>query len=266
MLHFALIGEKLGHSLSVPIHQAIFRIMGISADYRLVEIPRSDFATQATRLIHEVDGFNITIPYKQEIMALLDDVDARAAAIGAVNTVTVSRQEGQPVTCGHNTDVLGFKAMLRHFGILPQGQPCYCLGTGGAAKAVVAALEEMGAASVTLVSRHPAAGQISYEELARQFSGGILVNSTPSGMWPAVEGCPLSEGQLAQVLAKASGVADLIFNPAETVLTKAARAYGVPACTGLYMLIDQAVEAEKLWLNRELPSDLTMRLMQEIHL
>ncbi len=266
MLHFALIGEKLGHSLSVPIHQAIFRIMGISADYRLVEIPRGDFASQATRLIHEVDGFNITIPYKQEIIALLNDVDERAAAIGAVNTVTVSRQVGQPVTYGHNTDVLGFKAMLRHFDILPKEQPCYCLGTGGAAKAVVAALEEMGAVSVTLVSRHPAAGQISYEELARQFSGGILVNSTPAGMWPAVEGCPLSEEQLAQVLPKASGVADLIFNPAETVLTKAARAYGIPACTGLYMLIDQAVEAEKLWLNRELPSDLTMQLMQEIHL
>ena len=259
MLHFALIGEKLGHSLSVPIHEALYAMLGIDADYRLVPIPKESFDEDVRALMGEVDGFNITIPYKQRIMPLLGGLDARAEAVGAVNTVAM--REGAR---GYNTDVPGFRDMLLHHGMDPRGLPCFCLGTGGASRAVRAALAELGAASVTMVSRHPEGEEIGYDALPERFEG-LLVNCTPAGMFPHAEGCPVPDELLDAVLSRARGVADLIYNPAETRLTLAAKAHGVPACTGLYMLVAQAVEAERIWLGRDLPADLTARILPLIH-
>ena len=104
MKHYALLGERLGHSLSKPIHEAVFRYLGIDAEYHLVEIPREQFAFEARRLMTELDGMNITIPYKQEIMPLLDTLDDQARMIGAINTVVCG--EGK-TTRGYNTDAAG---------------------------------------------------------------------------------------------------------------------------------------------------------------
>lgn len=260
MKHYALIGEKLGHSLSVPIHEAIFDRLHIDADYRLIEIPREALAATVCRLIGELDGFNVTIPYKSDVMPLLDAIDPAAQAIGAVNTVV----KGDRV-CGHNTDVLGFKAMLRYYGIDPEGQPCYILGGGGTAKTALAALRDMGAGSITVVSRRPGPGQIDYAQLNEVFSG-ILVNTTPAGMLYQKDPCPIERAALPGILARARGVVDVIYNPPETLLTAAAKAAGVPACTGLYMLIDQAVAAEALWQGHPMPDDLTETLMKELKL
>lgn len=260
MQHYALIGEKLGHSLSVPIHQAIFQRLGMEADYRLIEIPRETFAPTVERLIQELDGFNVTIPYKEMVMPLLDEIAPGAAAIGAVNTVV----KGARVT-GHNTDILGFTAMLRHYGIDPAGQPCYVLGGGGTSKTACAALKAMGAKRVTVVSRRPGAGQIDYARLNEVFSG-VLVNTTPAGMLYQKDACPIAANDLPGILARATGVADVIYNPPETVLTAAAKAAGVPACTGLYMLIDQAVAAEALWQGCPMPDHMTATLMKELKL
>lgn len=260
MKHYALIGEKLGHSLSVPIHEAIFQRLGIDADYRLIEIPREDFSPTVRRLIAELAGFNVTIPYKQEVMPLLDAIDPAAQAIGAVNTVVKAEQ-----VCGHNTDILGFIAMLRYYGIDPENQPCYVLGGGGTSKTACAALTRMGARSVTVVSRHPGEGQIDYRQLNECFSG-ILVNTTPAGMLYQKDPCPIDPAQLPDILRRAKGVVDVIYNPPETMLTAAAKAAGVPACTGLYMLIDQAVAAEALWQGYPMPEALTETLMKELKL
>lgn len=260
MRHYALIGERLGHSLSVPIHQGIFQHLGIDADYRLIEIPRGEFAPTVRRLMQELNGFNVTIPYKQDIIPLLDEIDPAAKAIGAVNTVVMDGGAH-----GHNTDIIGFMAMLRHWGIDPAGQPCYVLGGGGTSRTACAALKRMGAQSVTVVSRHPEQGQIDYATFAREFSG-VLVNTTPAGMLYQPDPCPFDTALLPQVIARATGVADVIYNPPETMLTAAARAAGVPACTGLYMLIDQAVAAEALWQGRPMPDDLTQTLMEELTL
>lgn len=260
MKHYALLGEKLGHSLSVPIHEAIFRRMGIDADYRLIEIPRGEFADTARRLMHELDGFNVTIPYKREILPLLDAVDAGAQAIGAVNTV----RTGESMR-GYNTDILGFTAMLRHHGVRPGGQACYVLGGGGTSLTACAALRQMGAASITVVSRRPQAGQIGYDRLLEEFSG-VLVNTTPAGMLYQPDPCPVPPDALPGLMRRATGVADVIYNPPETMLTAAARRAGVPACTGLYMLVDQAVEAQRIWQDIPLPPDLTPTLMKELTL
>lgn len=185
----------------------LFRLLGLQADYRLVEIPRDHFDEHVLQLMSQVDGFNITIPYKQDVMHLLDGLDDNARTIGAVNTVTL-----QGSRIGHNTDKTGFRDMLLAHGIDPKGQPCYCLGTGGASKAIRAALTDMGASRVVMVSRHPAENEIGYDKLNEEFEG-VLVNCTPAGMYPHPEGCPISDDALPGILRRATGVADLIYNP-----------------------------------------------------
>lgn len=93
-----------------------------------------------------------------------------------------------------------------------------------------------------------------------------MVNCTPAGMYPHPEGCPIADEYLDSVMKRADGVADLIYNPEETRLTAAAKAHGVPACTGLYMLVAQAIEAERLWLQRDIPAEMTDRILPMIHL
>lgn len=264
MKHYALLGEKLGHSLSVPIHEAIFERLGIDADYRLIELPRAAFADEVRRLLGELDGFNVTIPYKQEIMPLLDEIDPQAAAIHAVNTVMTGE-----TTVGHNTDAAGFAAMLRHYGIDPAGQVCYVLGGGGTSNTARHVLRQMGAAAVCVVSRRPAeSGVLDYDRFHTSLleTGGLIVNTTPAGMKNVADPCPIAPDRLEEAMRHAGGVVDAIYNPPETVLTLAAKAAGVPACTGLYMLIRQAVEAEALWQGYPMPNDLTDTLMKELKL
>lgn len=253
MEHFGLIGEKLGHSLSVPIHAEVFRALRISADYKLFEIPKDGFEERVGELMRSLGGFNITIPYKQRIMPMLSRMTERAEAIGAVNTVNCAEK------LGDNTDCIGFRDMLLVHGIDPAGKPCYVLGTGGASKCVQWVLREMGAEKVTVVSRNPSGNVIGYEQLAKEFSG-VLVNTTPAGMYPNVTGCPVEESTLRGMMSRASGVCDLIYNPRETVLTGIARAMGVPACTGLTMLVSQALEADRLWLGREIDPGLVPKI------
>ena len=251
MLRLGLLGERLGHSLSPLIHQVFSRETGIALTYTLYEAPAEKLPERLDAMLRELDGFNVTIPYKERVIPRVGRLDEAAQAIGAVNTVNC---RGESPTA-HNTDVPGFAAMLSSAGIDPAGKPCFVLGTGGASKAVTAALQAMGAASVTLVSRHPAGDEIGYGELPGRFRG-LLVNTTPVGMWPRTDACPLTDEALSRLLPRAEGVADVIYNPAETRLTQAARARGIPACTGAVMLAAQALEAERIWTGQNLPDDL----------
>lgn len=267
MKHYGLIGEKLGHSLSRPIHEAIFREMGVDADYRIIEIPRGDFDAETRKLLTELDGFNITIPYKQDVMPLLTAIDPAAAEIGAVNTVLCEARKG------FNTDAAGFMGMLRHYGIDPaKGEHSYILGSGGTAKTVRACLRMMGAQQVTTVSRHPEGeGQISYADFYEVFpqTGGTIVNASSAGMWPRKDIdniCAIHPSRVDEMMKYALGVADVVYNPPHTYLTQAAERAGVPWCTGLYMLVAQAVEAEKLWQDADIPESIIEKIMQEVHL
>ena len=258
MKHYGLIGEKLGHSLSVPIHRIMFRELGLDADYTLIEVPKDGFEDSVRRLFEQYDGLNVTIPYKKDVIPLLDSLNPLAQEVGAVNTI----RTGTPLQ-GFNTDVQGFSDMLRRAGISAAGKPCFILGTGGASLAVRTALSHMGASSITFVSRHPTGDQIGYEALPECFSG-LLVNCTPAGMFPHPEGCPVPQDILETILPRASGVADLIYNPPETLLTKAAARIGIPWCTGLSMLVAQAVEAESIWQGYALPDSLTDIILKEL--
>ena len=268
MRHYGLIGEKLGHSLSRPIHEAIFKAAGIEADYRIIEVPREHFREETERLLRTLDGFNVTIPYKQEVMPLLAGIDDLAQQIGAVNTIVAGKAPR-----GYNTDAAGFMGMLEHYGLDPaRAAHCFILGSGGTAKTVKACLKEMGARGVTVVSRHPEGdGQISYDEFYGQFPhiGGLIVNASAAGMWPRTDPdniCAIHPDRVDEMMKYACGVADVVYNPPETFLTQAAARAGKPWCTGLYMLIEQAVEAESIWQGRKMPAGLTEKLMKELKL
>ncbi len=258
MKHYGLIGEHLGHSLSVPIHEVIFRTLGLDADYQLIEIPRDHFSDTLPRVLTNFDGLNVTIPYKKDVLPFLDSLSPVARNVGAVNTVQI----GGTIT-GYNTDVRGFSDMLRLSGIHVKGKPCFILGTGGASLAVFSALQTLGAKSITFVSRSPSGEQIGYSDLPEQFSG-ILVNCTPAGMYPDTASCPIPDDLLPGVLSRAEGVADLIYNPPQTRLTHAASIRGIPNCTGLPMLICQAIEAERVWQGHDLPDSLYDAVYQEV--
>ncbi|MBQ8556706.1 MAG: shikimate dehydrogenase [Clostridia bacterium] len=270
MRHYALIGEKLGHSVSQPIHEAIFREMGIDADYRIIEIPRSEMAVQTRELLCTLDGFNITIPYKTDVMPLLDEIDPYAAAIGAVNTVRTGEKN-----VGYNTDAPGFTRMLERYGIDPaKSEQSFILGSGGTARTVYACLQQMGATHVTVVSRHPdpeKPHEISYAQFYEVFPqvGGVIVNASAAGMWPRKDVdniCAIHPDRVDEMMRYATGVADVVYNPPETFLTQAAARAGLPWCTGMYMLIEQAVQAEAIWQSRAMPEGLTDKLMKELKL
>ncbi len=267
MKHYGLIGEKLGHSLSQPIHEAIFAAAGIEADYRIIEIPRERFRDETLSLIASLDGFNVTIPYKQDVMPLLKRIDPLAETIGAVNTVVCGE------AAGYNTDAAGFMEMLLHYGLDPaKAAHCFILGSGGTSKTVKACLQEMGAKAVTVVSRHPEKeGEIAYADFYEVFpqSGGLIVNASAAGMWPRKDVdniCAIHPDRVDEMMRYATGVADVVYNPSETFLTQAAAKAGVPWCTGLYMLVEQAVQAECIWQGRKMPDGLTEKIMKDVKL
>lgn len=257
MKRFALIGRRLGHSYSQRWFEELFAREGLRGhSYSLVEMPTLEGLRDWVRRDH-IDGFNVTVPYKQEIIPLLDALDETAAAVGAVNCVTVERQAtsqsgNQAIRLiGHNTDAPAFQETLQVF-IQSNNQAIrqsFILGTGGAARAVAYALGALGI-EYTFVSRHPDQHEhaISYEELVSFTSHlsplTLIVNATPVGMYPAVDATPLDLSPFTQALKHSDNQAiliyDLIYNPSPTRLLREAATLGAQAKDGLEMLHRQA--------------------------
>ena len=238
MQHFGLLGAKLGHSLSPQIHQIIFEELGLTADYKLIELPAEALGNELPQIAAQYNGVNVTIPHKIEVMPFLDSIAEEAAAIGAVNTIDF--KDGK--SCGYNTDWLGFGMMLEHNGIEVRGKKAAVLGIGGASRAVLQYLAKGGIDEVLLVSRKPqeipqqvlniCAGAkvrcLSYAELERE-NGDIIINCTPVGMYPKTGVSPVS----ADVVKNFAAAVDLIYNPAETEFLRMARMAGKTAVNGL---------------------------------
>ena len=249
-MEYGLIGEKLGHSYSKQIHEKL-----AAYTYDLCPLTREEFPVFMERRAFR--AINVTIPYKKDVIPYLDELDENAAAIGAVNTIV--NRDGRLV--GHNTDVSGFAYMMREAGINASGKKVLVLGTGGASAAVLAVLRRQGAARVISVSRTGKDGAVTYEECAALHrDASLIVNTTPVGMYPAVDASPLD-------LAPFSGceaVLDVIYNPGETKLTAQAKALGMKGVTGLSMLVAQAKYACEFFLETTLPDDLIPRITEEI--
>lgn len=244
---YGLLGYPLGHSFSKKYFTEKFENLGLSEShcYEQFEIPQiEDFLTLKSAQKDVLKGLNVTIPYKQQIMPLLDEIDPAAAKIGAVNTIKIY-PDGK--TKGFNTDYWGFRQTIEMWEAFPEFKlkKAVVLGQGGAAKAIIAALEDLGL-EVWKVSRTPEEGQISYEDLATAMDEvGLIVNSTPLGMYPKIDTFPPIDYSL---LTSQHYLYDIVYNPLRTAFLEKGIAQGVGGIyEGLEMLHGQADKAWEIW-------------------
>lgn len=238
-MKFGLLGEKLGHSYSPLIHNKIFECINVDATYELIELKIDMLEEQINKLkTGEYQGYNVTIPYKKEVMKYLDEISDEAKAIGSVNTIAYI--DGKVV--GYNTDYYGFYETIIYNNIEIKDKDCYILGTGGSSLAIYKVLKDLGG-NITYVSRTANSKSILYSELENK-NIDVLVNTTPVGMYPNIGISPVSK----EVARKANIVIDIIFNPLQTqLLIDSDSSYH-----GLYMLVGQAIKTEEIWHNRKL--------------
>jgi shikimate dehydrogenase len=262
---FGLIGEKLGHSLSPIIHQMIYKIIDIDASYSLFEV-KPDMLKSVVEGIRalNINGVNVTIPYKVRLMEHLDDISTEAKKIGAVNTIL---NKGSYLT-GYNTDYIGFGKMLDKYGINVAGKTAVVLGTGGAAKSIVTCLEDKAVGELYIISRNPDRitdfnknhKLITYEDFRSVKKASLLINCTPIGMYPNIIAALLPQSQVV----KFDTVCDLIYNPSCTQLMQQAKDSGIPAYNGLYMLVSQAVAAVEIWNDIKIPEEIVDNVFEEL--
>ena len=190
-------------------------------------------------------GFNVTIPYKESVLPLLNEVSPAANEIGAVNTVkVVCNAHGEKRLIGHNTDIVGFVESIKPL-LKPEHKKALVLGTGGASKAIMKGLQQLGIAG-TYVSRKGGDGRLSYEELTAEVMAThtIIINCSPVGTYPNVQESPLIPYEL---LTEAHLLYDLVYNPSETAFLKKGAAHGATTKNGLEMLHKQALAAWNIW-------------------
>ena len=214
-MEYGLIGARLGHSFSPEIHKKI-------ADYRYELCELTPEGVEKLMRERSFRAINVTIPYKETVIPMLDEISTEARRIGAVNTVV--NRGGR--LYGYNTDYSGAAVLVRRVGMPVKGKKVLILGTGGTSKTLHAVAEDMGAGEIVTVSRTAGEGRVTYAEaLAHHTDAGVIVNTTPVGMFPHGDGCPIDPGAFPQLC----GVVDVVYNPLSTRLVSAARARGIPA-------------------------------------
>ena len=233
-MEYGLLGERLGHSFSPQIHRDL-----AGYDYQLLPTPPEAVEDLFARRAFQ--GLNVTIPYKRTVMPLCDEIDPRAAAIGAVNTVV--NQNGR--LTGYNTDIDGFLYMARRAGVDMTGKKVVILGSGGTSRTARAAAGELGAREIVTVSRH---GEDNYQNLSRHADAQVLVNTTPVGMYPNWGQSPVSLESFPAL----EGVLDVVYNPLRTALLLQAEERGLPCSCGLPMLVAQAKRAAELFTGQNI--------------
>jgi len=242
-MEYGLIGEHLPHSFSKEIHGRC-----ADYDYRLTELTPE----QVPSFLEAKDfkAINVTIPYKQTVIPFLDGIDAAAREIGAVNTVV--HREGK--LYGYNTDFYGMTALLRRIGVSLEGKKVLILGSGGTSHTARAVAKAENAAQVLTVSRTADRDQITYGAACKEHADAdVIINTTPCGMYPYADGTGHRAGTPIDLspFSRLCGVVDAVYNPLRTNLVLDARAKGVPAEGGLYMLVAQAVMACRIFLGQQ---------------
>lgn len=252
-MKYCVIGEKLTHSMSPEIHKQYFDYYKLDGTYEITQIPMQDMLGDCSQLLLGYDGFNVTVPYKEKVIKYLSAVSDEAQKIGAVNTVV--NDNGK--LYGYNTDPFGFENLLIHNNVEIKGKSFVILGSGGASKSVSYILKKRGASEVKIATRKDIADNdyISYEVL-KQYSGDVLVNTTPVGMYPNVGVSPVED----EVIKNFDTVVDIVYNPVYTELLNKAVKLGKKAVGGLYMLIAQAMKSEEIWQSRIVDKELTQSI------
>jgi shikimate dehydrogenase len=253
-MRYGLIGKGIQKSMSPAIHSLIFKSLNLEETYGLFDMDQADLVSHIEAMRAEGVGHNVTMPYKQVVMPLLDEIDPAAAAIGAVNTI--SNRDGR--LKGWNTDYWGFAWMLKRIQAEAKGKSVAFLGTGGVMKAGFRYFYDHGASEIWIVSRNPEKTKVQFENAdwfhdskvhwldyagLESVEGDYLVNCTPCGMVEGLPACAVSE----QIVAHFQTVLEVIYHPWETQLLKIARSLGKPAENGFSLLLGQAIAAEEIW-------------------
>ncbi|MBI9068169.1 MAG: shikimate dehydrogenase [Salinivirgaceae bacterium] len=242
---YGLVGFPLGHSFSKKYFSKKFSSLNLRAEYRNFEIDCIEKFPQIFEGNDTIKGLNITIPYKEKVLPFLDELSPEAKAIGAVNVIKVIQTNNKRVLIGHNSDAYGFSETLKLL-LQENHKTALILGTGGAAKAVNYALHQM-AITTMYVSRYPkSSNEISYNDLDSKIisSSHIIVNTTPLGMYPKIEGFPdIPYGELTENHI----LYDLTYNPELTTFLKKGKEKGSQIINGLKMLELQAEKAYEIW-------------------
>lgn len=251
---YGLIGHPLGHSVSSEIHQRLFALSGIEGSYEQIDFPPKELESRLPAL-RALNGFNITIPYKQTFLPLLDTVDGRAERYGAVNTVKCT-ENGMT---GFNTDVTGFLRALVQADIPLTGNVLLC-GSGGVAHMMACEALERGC-TLTIGARTYGKASAFSDELAARYpnshvepcalpyvsgSFDLILNGTSVGMYPNIKELPVP----LNVARSARAIFDAIYNPMETTLLARARKAGAKVQNGLSMLVWQAAAAQEIWTGK----------------
>lgn len=258
-----LIGYPLGHSLSPNIHKAALDSCGLQGNYSLFPILLDDLQGLKNLLARvrsgEITGLNVTIPHKQNVITLLDRLTHTAQAIGAVNTIYLKNG----ILLGDNTDATGFLVDLKKF-LTTETQrhrdteSALVLGAGGSARAVIYALVNDGWTVTIAARRIDQAEELSnlYKIHATSYPNlkpstfNLIINTTPIGMLPNTGASPWPSDL---TFPPNAAVYDLVYNPRQTRLVRDARAAGLPATTGLGMLIEQAALSFEIWTGHTPP-------------
>ncbi len=270
---YAILGEVLKHTMSPPIHKRLFELRERDFEYEIVEFSAEELAQKASYL-NSMNGYNITIPHKVEIIKYIDKLDESAKRYNSVNCV--DNKDG--VLTGYNTDCDGFLETVRSMGAKLSGE-VLLIGCGGVGRmiAIESALAGASLNIAVLKSDMPLAEQVEKEiramrddarinivlnteiDLSKHYD--LLVNACPVGMYPNIDACPVSD----EVINKCDAVFDLIYNPGETQLIKKSKALGKKAAGGMAMLVWQAVSAHKIWDGDEYTLDEINGIIKEMN-
>ena len=245
MQKYGLLGYPLGHSFSKNYFNQKFEAEKINAEYLNFEIPNIKNIKEVLKENPDLRGLNVTIPYKEQVIPFLDELDKDASVIGAVNVIKFAKgMFGKQKLIGFNSDIIGFKQSIAPL-LTPKHRKALILGTGGASKAVFHGLKQLGVGS-TLVSRKEKEFCITYEEITPEImkSYTVIVNTTPLGMYPNINSCPNIPYDL---LTPDHLLYDLLYNPDETLFMKKGKEKGAVVKNGLEMLLIQAFASWEIW-------------------
>lgn len=243
---YGLIGYPLKHSFSIGYFNEKFKSENIDAEYVNFEIPSINDFMEVIEEHPNLRGLNVTIPYKEQVIPFLDELDPDTAKIGAVNVIKIIKQpKGKVRLIGYNSDIIGFTNSIQPL-LQEHHKRALILGTGGASKAVYRGLQNLGIDCIFVSRSHKANGTLTYQELTPEIMAmyTIIVNCTPLGMYPNVDSCPDIPYEL---LTSNHLLYDLLYNPNVTLFMKKGEERGAVTKNGLEMLLLQAFAAWEIW-------------------
>lgn len=249
MKKYGLVGYPLSHSFSKKFWTEKFVREGIDSCYENFEIDSISRFPEIFRDNPEIAGLNVTIPYKQQVMAYLDEMDEAAAEVGAVNTVRIIHRDNRVVLKGYNSDIAGFEKTLTPL-LKPFHTKALILGTGGASKAIKYVLRKLGIEFISASIEELNEGEISYSQIdqAMMEERLLIINATPLGTFPKIETCPdipyrfITDRHLLY---------DLVYNPETTRFMALGIEKGATVKNGYDMLIGQALRSYEIWNTKE---------------